>query len=118
MSPTQPARRLNDADDWFASTRSTASRSRSQGAADAKPLRTSERRQRERHLRLVRRDLLVDCLLALLLTIAMLVITAGLGVIALLEIPAAAAAIASCVIERRRRRAPPSAHRHRSRRRA
>jgi ABC-type bacteriocin/lantibiotic exporter with double-glycine peptidase domain len=66
----------------------------------------------------VRRDLLVDCLLALLLTIAMLVITAGLAVVALLEIPVAAATIASYVIERRQRRAPPSAHRRGSRQRA
>jgi hypothetical protein len=67
-----------------------------------------ERRRRERHYRLRRRDLLVDAGLAFALTIALISITAGLGVLALLELPIAAGLIASLVAERaaRRRRRP------------
>jgi uncharacterized membrane protein len=66
----------------------------------------AERRRRERHFARRRRDLLEDVALALLLTIFALILTAGLGVIALIEIPVAGAAIGSVVLERwvRRRR--------------
>lgn len=59
-----------------------------------------ERRRRERHYRLRRRDLLVDAGLAFALTIALITITAGLGVLALLELPIAGGLIASLVAER------------------
>jgi hypothetical protein len=59
-----------------------------------------ERRRRERHYRLRRRDLWIDAGLAVALTIALISITAGLGVLALLELPIAGALIASLVAER------------------
>jgi hypothetical protein len=63
----------------------------------------AERRRRERHRSRLRRDLLVDFGLAVLLTVAALIVTAGLGVIAILEVPVIGAVIASFGIERRRR---------------
>lgn len=65
--------------------------------------RRLERRRRELHLRRLRRDLLEDFGIAIVLMILVLVITAGLGVVALLEIPVAGAVVASYVLERRRR---------------
>ncbi len=64
----------------------------------------AERRRRQAHLRRRRRDLLEDVALALLLTIVALVMTAGLGVIALIEIPVAGAVSGSFVLERRARK--------------
>jgi hypothetical protein len=61
---------------------------------------TLERRRRERHLQRRRRDLLVDCAVALLLMIVALVLTAGLGVIALLDIPVIGVLIGSLALER------------------
>lgn len=72
-------------------------------AADQRAHR--ERRRRERHWRRLRRDLLEDVLAGLVLMILTLVVTAGLGVVALLEIPAGAAVIGSFVVERSRRAA-------------
>ncbi len=72
-------------------------------ALDARAARI-ERRRRRRHLQQLRRDLLFDGLAALALMIAIIVVSAGLGVVALLELPAAAIAIGSFVLERRRRR--------------
>jgi hypothetical protein len=69
------------------------------------PAARPERRRRRRRLQQLRRDLLVDLVAALALTIFVLIVTAGLGVVALLEIPTAGLVIASFVIERRRRRA-------------
>jgi hypothetical protein len=63
-----------------------------------------EQRRRRRHLQRLRRDALVDVIAALVLTIFVLIATAGLGVVALLEIPVAGLVIASFVIERRRRK--------------
>jgi hypothetical protein len=62
-----------------------------------------ERRRRRRHLQRLRRDLVLDLAAALGLTIAVLIGTAGLGVVALLEIPVAGLVLASFVVERRRR---------------
>jgi hypothetical protein len=80
--------------------------------SEAARARRIERRRRERHLRRLRRDLLEDVGIAIVLMSFTLIVTAGLGVVALLEIPVAAAVIASYVVERgirrgRRRRAPP-----------
>ena len=61
------------------------------------------RRRRQRHLRLLRRDLLADLVAAVFLTIVMLSVTAGLGALALAEVPIAGAVIGSFVVERRRR---------------
>ena len=62
------------------------------------------RRRRQRHLRLLRRDLLGDVVAAVVLTILMLSVTAGLGALALAEIPVAGAVIGSFILERRTRR--------------
>ena len=63
-----------------------------------------EQRRRRRHLQQLRRDFAADVIAAFVLTIFLLVMTAGLGVVALLELLAATGLIASVVIERRRRR--------------
>jgi hypothetical protein len=63
-----------------------------------------ERRWRERHLRRRRRDLLADVAIAIVLMIVILIWTAGLGVIALIEIPVGGLIIGSFVFERRMRR--------------
>jgi hypothetical protein len=63
-----------------------------------------ERRRRELHLRRRRRDLLEDFGMALALMILALVLTAGLGVIALLEVPIGGGVIGSYIVERRKRR--------------
>jgi Flp pilus assembly protein TadB len=65
---------------------------------------TIERRRRQRHFARRRRDLLEDVCAALVLTIFMLCLTAGLGVIALIEIACTLALAASYLLERRRRR--------------
>lgn len=66
-----------------------------------------ERLRRERHFRRRRRDLLEDAGLALLVTIALVSVTAGLGVLALIEVGLATALTASVFTERaiKRRRA-------------
>ncbi|MDQ6836399.1 MAG: hypothetical protein M3016_09455 [Actinomycetota bacterium] len=68
-----------------------------------------DRRQRERHFRRRRRDLLEDAAFALLATIILISATAGLGVLALLEIPMVGIVVGSIVAERmiRKRRAVP-----------
>jgi Flp pilus assembly protein TadB len=60
----------------------------------------TERRRREQHLRRRRRDLLEDVAIAILLTIAALIWTAGLGVIAIIAVPIACAVIGSFLVER------------------
>jgi Flp pilus assembly protein TadB len=75
-----------------------------------------ERRRRQRHFARRRRDLLEDSALAFLLTVVLLTVTSGLGVIALLEIPMAIVLIASIVIPRVRRRRRQSRRPVRSRR--
>jgi hypothetical protein len=57
----------------------------------------------------------VDGAAALALMIALLIVTAGLGVIALLEVPAAGVVITSFVLERRRRRGSVIKKRHQTR---
>jgi Flp pilus assembly protein TadB len=91
-------------------TRDSERAVRGQGAAparrpaSARARASTERRRRQRHFARRRRDLLEDTALALLLTVVLLTVTAGLGVIALLEIPMAIVLIASIVIPRVRRR--------------
>jgi hypothetical protein len=60
----------------------------------------TERLRRERHFRRRRRDLLEDAGLAVLVTIALVSVTAGLGVLALIEVGLAAALTASMFTER------------------
>ncbi|MDQ6778357.1 MAG: hypothetical protein M3071_19535 [Actinomycetota bacterium] len=60
-----------------------------------------ERRRRVMHFRRRRRDLLEDCGVALVLMIFAIILTPGLGMLALLEIPVALAVIGSVVAERR-----------------
>jgi hypothetical protein len=64
----------------------------------------TERRRRERHYRLRRRDLLGDVGAGLLVTVLLLVLTAGLGVLALLDLALLGLLVASAVVERRRSR--------------
>jgi hypothetical protein len=63
-----------------------------------------ERRRRVVHFRRRRRDLLEDCGAALVLMIFAIILTPGLGMLALLEIPVGLAVIGSVVWERRRRK--------------
>jgi hypothetical protein len=64
----------------------------------------TERRRRERHYRLRRRDLLEDVGAGLLVTVLLLMLTAGLGVLALLDLVLLGLLVADRVLERRRRR--------------
>jgi hypothetical protein len=64
----------------------------------------TERRRRERHYRLRRRDLLEDVGAGLLVTVLLLMLTAGLGVLALLDLALLCLLVASGVVERRRER--------------
>jgi Flp pilus assembly protein TadB len=63
-----------------------------------------ERRRRQLHFRRRRRDLLEDAVLGLLLAIMLLSVTAGLGVLALIEIVAAVIALGVIVVPRGYRR--------------
>ena len=78
----------------------------SRNAVDVRRAATIERRRRQRHFARRRRDLLEDCVVAAVLAILIVSVTAGLGVVALMEIPLGAALIGSFVAERviRRRR--------------
>lgn len=66
-----------------------------------------ERRRRQRLLARRRRDLLEDSAAAIVLTIVAVTLTAGLGVIALIEVPVVLALVFSYVRDRRRRRGAP-----------
>jgi hypothetical protein len=98
--PAQPARKRARG-----GSRDVA-RSRRSGTGSAAVSRAArlERLRRERHLRRLRRDLLMDFALGSLLTILIISVTAGLGVVALLEIPVAGAVIGSFAVERAARR--------------
>lgn len=61
-----------------------------------------ERRRRERHFRRRRRDLVEDAAIACALSIVLISVTAGLGVLALVELPVAALVAASLIAERMR----------------
>lgn len=76
--------------------------------------RSSESRKRRRQLQQLRRDLLVDGGLALVLTVLVLSATAGLGVVALLEVPIAGAVLLSFALERRARRRARATRRYRN----
>jgi hypothetical protein len=63
----------------------------------------TERRRRERHYQLRRRDLLEDLGAGMLVTVLLLTLTAGLGVLALLDLALLGLLAASGVVGRRRR---------------
>jgi hypothetical protein len=63
----------------------------------------ARRRRRARHYRLRRRDLVEDLGAGLLLAVLLFLATAGLGVLALLEIPLVGILVAAGVLDRRRR---------------
>jgi hypothetical protein len=64
----------------------------------------AQRRRRRQHIQRLRRDLLEDFGLGFVLALLALTMTAGLGVIAILELPLLAVVAGSFVVERRRRR--------------
>jgi hypothetical protein len=69
------------------------------------PSRTAlERRRRSQHFARLRRDVLEDTAVALLVTLLTIAFTSGLGVIALIELPLVLALIISYLLERRTRR--------------
>jgi Flp pilus assembly protein TadB len=63
-----------------------------------------DRRRQQRLLARRRRDLLEDGVAAIVLTIVAITLTAGLGVIALIEVPVVLALVISYMRDRRRRR--------------
>jgi Flp pilus assembly protein TadB len=63
-----------------------------------------QRRRQQRLLARRRRDLLEDVVAAIVLTIVAITLTAGLGVIALIEVPVVLALVISYLRDRRRRR--------------
>jgi hypothetical protein len=80
--------------------------------ASARPLTADraamlERRRRISHFRRRRRDLLGDTALAILLLVLALILTPGLGVLAMIEIPVALALVGTVVGERRIRKRQP-----------
>lgn len=75
------------------------------GPGRARARTRAERRRRQRHFARRRRDLLEDAALALVLTLILISLTAGLGVIALIEGPLATGLLASVLVPRWRRRA-------------
>jgi predicted lipid-binding transport protein (Tim44 family) len=89
-------------------------RSPAQAQQQARARLRAQRRQRQRHFARRRRDLLEDLGFGLILTVLLGIFTAGLGVIALLEIPLGLALVASVLVPRaRRRRAAQAAPRRR-----
>src|ERR1700689_4843390 len=62
-----------------------------------------ERRRREQHWRRLRRDLLEDGVMAVALAVLVITVTAGLGVVALLAVPATGVVLGSFVVQRGRR---------------
>jgi hypothetical protein len=84
--------------------------------ASARPLTVDraamlERRRRISHFRRRRRDLLGDAALAIVLMVLALILTPGLGVLAIIEIPVALALIGTILGERRIRKRQPGVSR-------
>ncbi|MBV9465305.1 MAG: hypothetical protein JO206_08985 [Solirubrobacterales bacterium] len=91
---------------------SAGRRSRSQARAGG-----ITRRRRQQHLRRLRRDFLTDAAVAVVLAIIALTMSAGLGVVAMLEVPVAGLVLATVITERRVRRKRKPAPRRRAQRR-
>lgn len=73
-------------------------------ASDADRAARIERRRRLTHIRRRRRDLLEDCVLAIVVLVFALIVTPGLGVLALIEVPVALGLIGTVLVERRIRK--------------
>ena len=58
-----------------------------------------QRRQRTRHLRRRRRDLLFDGIVAVVLTVALMIAAPGLGVVAIVDVAIAVALLGSVIVE-------------------
>jgi hypothetical protein len=67
----------------------------------------AQRRRRERHFRLRRRDLLFDTIAGAALSVLLISLTAGLGVLALIVVPAGAILLATRLAGRSGHRRPP-----------
>lgn len=93
----QPGRRTAASELPSAATGRPRSRSASQRVDRAVRI---ERRRRVQHLRRRRRDLLEDVAMAVVLTIVVMILTAGLGVVAIIEVPVAVAVLGSVLMER------------------
>jgi hypothetical protein len=70
-----------------------------------------QRRQRTRHIRRRRRDLLFDAMVAVVLTVVLMINAPGLGVVAILDVAIAMALLGWIIVEQslnavRRRRRP------------
>jgi hypothetical protein len=96
----QPARRADRRGAPQPGARRAGQRRAPQPAARRVTPATIERRRCERHLRRRRRDLLEDLAGAVLLMALALVFTAGLGVIALLDIVVVGVLVGSVVVGR------------------
>lgn len=77
--------------------------------ASRRPKTTADRRRRARHYRLRRRDLIQDLGAGLLGAVLLFMLTAGLGVLALIDFALVGLLIASRMIGRRHQRAGQSA---------
>jgi Flp pilus assembly protein TadB len=76
-----------------------------QSSARPQPTRSAlHRRRRAQHFARRRRDLLEDIAAALLVTLLAITLTAGLGVVVLIELPVALALVSSYLVDRRRHR--------------
>ncbi len=104
-APARPTRSQHTAAPRRKAARPAAARPAQRRSTASRPRAVSpERARRVRHLRALRRDLLVDFVAAFALMLFVFIATAGLGVVALLEIPIAGLVVASFVVEYRRRR--------------
>lgn len=93
--------------DWAASEEWDAFTPRRPSWSNPPRARRDTRAEARRRMRLIRRrrlDLLQDGLLALILAVIVLTVSAGLAVVALLAAPAGLVLVASLIVERRRRR--------------
>jgi hypothetical protein len=99
-----PARRSGRVEPAEGTAPPRRSRASARPVVDPARARSAERRRRERHFRRRRQDLLQDAGLALVITVVLIMETAGLGVLALLMIPLAGVMVGTNVAGRVRRR--------------
>lgn len=78
-------------------TRSHAREGTSSGFIDHRV----QRRQRTRHIRRRRRDLLFDGTIAVVLTVSLMIASPGLGVVAIVDVAIAVALLGSVIVEQR-----------------
>ncbi len=123
MARAQAAPRANSAaepwfdgtePDWTEPVRAPKRPRRPRTAGRRRPSRDAERRRRAQHFARRRRGLVTDAVLALILALVLISLTAGLGILLLVVVPLAAGLIAERVIRfRRARRGAGSARRAR-----